>query len=202
MKGIILSGGAGTRLHPITNGVSKQLLPIYNKPMIYYPLSTLMLAGIQKILLITTSQDLSQYQRLLGTGEQWGIQLSYVDQPHPNGLAEAFILGKNFIGSDRVALILGDNLFYGEKFYDVLIKFSNKKKGASILCYLVDDPGRYGVAVFNKNQGLIDIEEKPQIPKSHWAVTGLYFYDNQVVDIAKTLKPSARGELEITDINR
>ncbi len=170
--------------------------------MIYYPLSTLMLANIQEILLITTSQDLPQYQRLLGTGEQWGIHLSYIVQAHPNGLAEAFILGRDFIGNNHVALILGDNLFYGEKFSDLLSKSSIKHQGASILCYLVNDPERYGVAVFNEAHCLIDIEEKPQIPKSHWAVTGLYFYDNKVVDIAKTLKPSARGELEITDINR
>ena len=202
MKGIILSGGSGTRLHPLTHGVSKQLLPIYNKPMIYYPLSTLMLANIQEILLITTPQDLPQYQRLLGTGEQWGIHLSYIAQIHPNGLAEAFILGKDFISNNPVALILGDNLFYGEKLSDLLSKSSSKHQGASILCYLVNDPERYGVAVFNEARCLIDIEEKPQTPKSHWAVTGLYFYDNQVVDIAKTLKPSARGELEITDINR
>lgn len=202
MKGIILSGGLGTRLHPITHGVSKQLLPIYNKPMIYYPLSTLMLAGIQEILLITTPKDLTQYQHLLGTGEQWGIHLNYIAQICPNGLAEAFLLGESFIGNDRVALVLGDNLFHGEKFSALLSTLYNRQHGACILCYFVDDPQRYGVAVFDKTHGLIDIEEKPKVPKSSWAVTGLYFYDNQVVDIAKTLKPSTRGELEITDINR
>jgi glucose-1-phosphate thymidylyltransferase len=202
MKGIVLAGGAGTRLHPITHGISKQLLPIYNKPMIYYPLSTLMLAGIQEILIITTPQDLIQYQRLLGTGKQWGIDLSYRVQNHPNGLAEAFLLGERFINNKSVALILGDNLFYGERFSDLLNNCSHKQKGASIFCYFVENPQRYGVAVFDQARCLIDIEEKPKSPKSSWAVTGLYFYDNQVVDIAKTIKPSARGELEITDVNR
>lgn len=202
MKGILLSGGSGTRLHPITQGVSKQLLPIYNKPMVYYPLSTLMLAGIQEILLITTPHDLPQYQRLLGTGTQWGIHLDYKTQTQPDGLAQAFLIGEEFIANDHVALVLGDNLFYGEKFSDLLLKSSNRPNGASILCYFVEDPERYGVAVFDEARCLIDIEEKPQIPKSRWAVTGLYFYDNQVVDIAKSIKPSARGELEITDINR
>jgi glucose-1-phosphate thymidylyltransferase len=202
MKGILLSGGAGTRLHPITQGVSKQLLPIYNKPMVYYPLSTLMLAGIQDILLITTPHDLPQYQRLLGTGAQWGIHLEYKTQRHPGGLAQAFLIGEQFIANDHVALVLGDNLFYGEKFSDLLAKVASRPAGASILCYFVDDPERYGVAVFDEARCLIDIEEKPTIPKSRWAVTGLYFYDNQVIDMAKTIKPSARGELEITDINR
>lgn len=202
MKGILLSGGAGTRLHPITQGVSKQLLPIYNKPMVYYPLSTLMLAGIKEILLITTPHDLPQYQRLLGTGAQWGIHLAYKVQENPDGLAQAFLIGEQFIGNDPVALVLGDNLFYGEKFSDLLLRASSRPNGASILCYFVEDPERYGVAVFDETRRLIDIEEKPQSPKSRWAVTGLYFYDNQVVEIAKTINPSARGELEITDINR
>lgn len=202
MKGILLSGGAGTRLHPITQGISKQLLPIYNKPMVYYPLSTLMLAGIKEILLITTPHDLPQYQRLLGTGAQWGIHLEYKAQTNPDGLAQAFLIGEQFIANDPVALVLGDNLFYGEKFSDLLLRASSRPHGASILCYFVEDPERYGVAVFDETRCLIDIEEKPPMPKSRWAVTGLYFYDNQVVDIAKTINPSARGELEITDINR
>ena len=202
MKGIILSGGSATRLYPITQGVSKQLLPIYNKPMIYYPLSTLMLAGIREILIITTPEDLPQYKRLLKNGEQWGIDLHYKVQVRPDGLAQAFIIGEDFIGSDPVALILGDNLFYGEKFYDTLTTASHHTTGASIFCYCVNDPQRYGVAVFNESRVLIDIEEKPIAPKSCWAVTGLYFYDNQIVEIAKNIKPSARGELEITDINR
>ncbi len=202
MKGIVLSGGAGTRLHPITKGISKQLLPIYDKPMIYYPLSALMLAGIQDILIITSSEALPQYQNLLGNGEQWGINLSYLTQRNPDGLAQAFIIGEKFIGTDSVALILGDNLFYGEKFSECLKSAAEQQNGAKIFCYFVNDPERYGVAVFDKNQDLIDIEEKPKLPKSNWAVTGLYFYDNQVIDIAKNIKPSQRGELEITDVNR
>lgn len=202
MKGILLSGGSGTRLHPITQGVSKQLLPIYNKPMVYYSLSTLMLAGIQEILLITTPHDLPQYQRLLGTGAQWGIHLEYKIQANPDGLAQAFLIGEQFIGKDYVTLVLGDNLFYGENFSDLLLRACNRTQGASVFCASVDDPERYGVAVFDENNGIIDIEEKPKTPKSCWAVTGLYFYDNQVVDIAKGLNPSARGELEITDVNR
>ncbi len=202
MKGIVLSGGLGTRLHPVTRGISKQLLPIYDKPMIYYPLSALMLAGIQEILIITSVQSLSQYQSLLGSGEQWGINLSYLTQENPDGLAQAFIIGENFIGKDSVALILGDNLFYGEKFSDSLKSAAGQQNGAKIFCYFVNDPERYGVAVFDQDQCLIDIEEKPKIPKSNWAVTGLYFYDNQVIDIAKNIKPSQRGELEITDVNR
>lgn len=202
MKGIVLSGGSGTRLHPITKGISKQLLPVYDKPMIYYPLSALMLAGIQEILIITTIEALSQYQSLLGTGEQWGINLSYLTQEKPDGLAQAFIIGENFIGKDSVALILGDNLFYGEKFSENLKSAAEQQSGAKIFCYLVNDPERYGVAVFDKDHNLIDIEEKPTLPKSNWAVTGLYFYDNQVIDIAKNIKPSKRGELEITDVNR
>ncbi|MEN9446752.1 MAG: hypothetical protein RJA25_41 [Bacteroidota bacterium] len=202
MKGIVLSGGSGIRLHPITKGISKQLLPVYDKPMIYYPLSALMLAGIQEILIITTIEALSQYQSLLGTGEQWGINLSYLTQEKPDGLAQAFIIGENFIGKDSVALILGDNLFYGEKFSENLKSAAEQQSGAKIFCYLVNDPERYGVAVFDKDHNLIDIEEKPTLPKSNWAVTGLYFYDNQVIDIAKNIKPSKRGELEITDVNR
>ncbi|MFZ0219863.1 MAG: glucose-1-phosphate thymidylyltransferase RfbA [Candidatus Aquirickettsiella sp.] len=202
MKGIVLSGGSGTRLHPITKGISKQLLPIYDKPMIYYPLSALMLAGIQEILIITTIEALSQYQSLLGTGEQWGINLSYLTQENPDGLAQAFIIGENFIGKDPVVLILGDNLFYGEKFSKNLNSAVEQRNGAKIFCYFVNDPERYGVAVFDKDHSLIDIEEKPTLPKSNWAVTGLYFYDNQVIDIAKNIKPSKRGELEITDVNR
>jgi glucose-1-phosphate thymidylyltransferase len=202
VKGIVLSGGSGTRLHPITKGISKQLLPVYDKPMIYYPLSALMLAGIQEILIITTIEALPQYQSLLGTGEQWGINLNYLTQQNPDGLAQAFIIGENFIGKDSVALILGDNLFYGEKFSEIIKSAAGQQQGAQIFCYFVNDPERYGVAVFDKDQSLIDIEEKPKIPKSNWAVTGLYFYDNQVINIAKNIKPSARGELEITDINR
>jgi glucose-1-phosphate thymidylyltransferase len=202
VKGIVLSGGSGTRLHPITKGISKQLLPIYDKPMVYYPLSALMLAGIQEILIITTIEALPQYQNLLGTGEQWGINLSYLTQTNPDGLAQAFIIGERFIGKDSVALILGDNLFYGEKFSEILKSAAGQQSGAKIFCYFVNDPERYGVAVFDKSHSLIDIEEKPKLPKSNWAVTGLYFYDNQVIDIAKNIKPSARGELEITDVNR
>jgi glucose-1-phosphate thymidylyltransferase len=201
VKGIVLSGGAGTRLHPITKGISKQLLPIYDKPMIYYPLSALMLAGIQEILIITSVEALPQYQNLLGNGEQWGINLSYLTQKNPDGLAQAFIIGEKFIGNDSIALILGDNLFYGEKFSETIKSAAEKQFGAQIFCYFVNDPERYGVAVFDENRNLIDIEEKPKLPKSNWAVTGLYFYDNQVIDIAKYIKPSERGELEITDVN-
>lgn len=202
VKGIVLSGGSGTRLHPITKGISKQLLPIYDKPMIYYPLSALMLAGIQDILIITSIEALHQYQCLLGNGEQWGINLSYLTQKKPDGLAQAFIIGEKFIGKDSIALILGDNLFYGEKFSETVSAAAGQQMGAQIFCYFVNDPERYGVAVFDKKSNLIDIEEKPKLPKSNWAVTGLYFYDNQVIDIAKNIKPSERGELEITDVNR
>lgn len=202
MKGIVLSGGSGTRLHPITRGISKQLLPIYDKPMIYYPLSALMLAGIQDILIITSIEALPQYQNLLGNGAQWGINLSYLTQKKPDGLAQAFIIGEKFIGKDSIALILGDNLFYGEKFSETVSAATGQQNGAQIFCYFVNDPERYGVAVFDKNYTLIDIEEKPKLPKSNWAVTGLYFYDNQVIDIAKNIKLSQRGELEITDVNR
>lgn len=202
MKGIVLSGGSGTRLHPITKGISKQLLPIYDKPMIYYPLSALMLAGIQDILVITSTEALPQYQSLLGNGAQWGINLSYLTQKNPDGLAQAFIIGERFIGKDSIALILGDNLFHGEKFSELVNAAAGQQSGAQIFCYFVNDPERYGVAVFDQKKNLIDIEEKPQLPKSNWAVTGLYFYDNQVIDIAKNIKPSQRGELEITDVNR
>jgi len=201
MKGIVLAGGSGTRLHPITRGVSKHLLPIYDKPMIFYPISVLMLADIRDILIITTPQDLSSYQRLLGDGSDFGINLSYVVQDHPNGLAEAFILGENFIGDDNVALILGDNIFYGQGFSPALQAAGARKSGATIFGYAVKDPGRFGVVEFDADMRAISIEEKPLKPKSNMAVTGLYFYDNSVVEIAKLIKPSDRGELEITSIN-
>ena len=201
MKGIVLAGGSGTRLHPITRGVSKQLLPVYDKPMIYYPISVLMLADIRDILIITTPQDLSSYQRLLGDGCDFGINLSYVVQDNPNGLAEAFILGEDFIGDDNVALILGDNIFYGQGFSPALQAARERKSGATVFGYAVKDPGRFGVVEFDADMRAISIEEKPQKPKSNMAVTGLYFYDNSVVEIAKSIKPSERGELEITAIN-
>jgi glucose-1-phosphate thymidylyltransferase len=201
MKGIVLAGGSGTRLHPITRGVSKQLLPVYDKPMIYYPISVLMLADIRDILIITTPQDLSSYKRLLGDGQEFGIKLSYVVQDNPNGLAEAFILGEDFIGDDNVALILGDNIFYGQGFSPALQAVRVRKSGATIFGYVVKDPGRFGVVEFDANMRAISLEEKPLKPKSNMAVTGLYFYDNSVVEIAKSIKPSERGELEITSIN-
>ena len=202
MKGIILAGGSGTRLYPATNVVNKQLIPIYDKPMIYYPLSVLMLAGIREILIISTTFDISQFKHLLGDGSQWGMRFDYKEQPKPNGLAEAFVIGKGFIGGDKICLILGDNIFYGQGFKDKLAKASRLEKGAVVFGYWVGDPEKYGVVEFDNELNVVNIEEKPKSPKSNYVIPGLYFYDNDVIHIANQIEPSDRGELEITDVNK